>query len=310
MVYEVKFDGYRVMVRKADGDVQLLTRNGHDWSDRMPTLRDALRAIPADVWLDGEAVVLDRNGRPDFNALQNAFDRRSTARITLYVFDLLWVGDTDIRERPLLERRELLRELLQTVNTPLVRFSESFTHDPHSLLASARDLGLEGIVGKRIDAPYRSGRSNDWIKLKCFRRQEFVVGGITREPGAKAGVISLLLGLYEGGVLHYAGSVRPYLSARAGKAFDGRTAALAQAKTPFANPPPKPKDRDVVWLKPEVVADVSFLEHTPGGELRSTSFLAFRNDKPAESVTAEPVLDAGQASRTNTKRTSRKRQSS
>jgi bifunctional non-homologous end joining protein LigD len=298
-----------MMIRKAGDVVQLLTRNGHDWSDRMPKVRDALKALPIDVWLDGEAVVLDRSGRPDFNALQNAFDRRSTAKITLFLFDVLWVDEADIRERPLHERRDLLHQLLETLGSPLIRFSEAFMHDPRSLLASARELKLEGIVGKRIDAPYRSGRSNDWIKLKCLQRQEFVVGGITRELGTKVGVVSLLLGLYEGEDLQYVGSVRPYLMARAEKAFDGRAAVLAQATAPFSNPPPKPKDRDVVWLKPEIVAEVSFLERTVGGELRGTSFIAFRSDKPADAVTAEPVTYAQDVER-SAKPAPRRRRSS
>ncbi|MDQ7981904.1 DNA ligase D [Paraburkholderia sp. SARCC-3016] len=294
--YEIKFDGYRVMVRKTGDVVQLLTRNGHDWSDRMPKLRDALMALPSDTWLDGEAVVLDTDGRPNFNALQNAFDRRSTANIVLFVFDLIWMGDTDLRDQPLQERRRLLRELMESVESPLVRFSEDFAQDPHSLIASACKMRLEGIIGKRADSPYRSGRSNDWIKLKCNLRQEFVVGGITRDRGSKSSVISLLLGVHEpDGSLHYEGSVRPYLTGKREKEFQARVATLAQTDSPFSNPPKREADRDIVWLMPEVVVEVTFLERTPGGELRSTSFHAFREDKPASAVTREPVVQMGKS---------------
>lgn len=164
--YEIKFDGYRLMVRVSDGDVTLFTRNGHDWTARMPRLRDALAELPvANAWLDAEAVVLDDAGKPDFNALQNAFDRRSTAHITLFVFDLLYLNGVDIRDQSLRSRRALLQELMSQTADPLLRFSEDFPQDPASLVASACKMKLEGIIGKRADAPYRSGRSTDWIKL-------------------------------------------------------------------------------------------------------------------------------------------------
>jgi len=290
--YEIKFDGYRMLVRKTDSSVQLFTRNGHDWGDRMPRLRDALTVLPT-VWLDAEAVVLGANGQPDFNALQNAFDRRSTSRIILFAFDLLWLDDTDMREQPLRERRRVLAKLLQDVENPLIRSSESFDQDPRSLVASARELKLEGIIGKKANAPYRSGRSADWIKLKCNQRQEFVVVGITREAGAKAGMMSLLLGLYEDGALRYVGSARPYLGGKAATDFEKRAAALIRAKPPVSNPPSREPDRYIVWLQPVLVAEVSYLERTPGGELRGTSFVAFREDKPAESITAELVAQVG-----------------
>lgn len=211
--YEIKFDGYRMLCRIEHGAVQLLTRNGHDWTDRMPRLRDALAALPVDsAWLDGEAVVLNAAGMPDFNALQNAFDRRSTAEITLFLFDLMYVNGTDIRESPLRARREILAQLMGEVHTDLLRFSEDFAQDPASLVASACKMKLEGIIGKRADAPYRSGRSTDWVKLKCLLRQEFVIGGITRVKGAKSGIRSLMLGVFErDGSLRFAGTAKPIL---------------------------------------------------------------------------------------------------
>jgi bifunctional non-homologous end joining protein LigD len=142
-----------MLARIEHGAVRLFTRNGHDWTSRMPRLCAALEALPVDsAWIDGEAVVLDATGKPDFNALQNAFDRRSTSNILLFVFDLLWLNGTDIRERPLRERRALLRELMNEVEGPLLRFSDDFAEDPGSLVASACKMQLEGIVGKRADA--------------------------------------------------------------------------------------------------------------------------------------------------------------
>jgi bifunctional non-homologous end joining protein LigD len=165
--YEIKFDGYRMLVRIENGDVRLISRNGLDWTAKMPHLRDALATLSVDnAWLDGEAVVLDESGRPDFNALQNAFDRRSRTTITLFLFDLLWLDGIDRRQEPLFTRRRLLRELLEVVHSPLIRFSESFEEDPARLLAAAREMKLEGIVGKRCDSAYRSGRNRDWIKAE------------------------------------------------------------------------------------------------------------------------------------------------
>jgi hypothetical protein len=175
-----------MLARVANGTARLFTRNGHDWSQRMPKVCAALEALPIDeVWLDGEAVVLDSAGIPDFNALQNSFDSRSTSKIVLFFFDLMYVNGTDVREQPLKARRALLSELMDEVNTDLLRYSEDFAQDPGSLVASACKMKLEGIIGKRADAPYRSGRSTDWIKLKCLLRQEFVLGGFTRVRGAK-----------------------------------------------------------------------------------------------------------------------------
>lgn len=289
--YEIKFDGYRLMVRIKDGDVALFTRNGHDWTARMPRLRDALAELPVrNAWLDGEAVVLDAAGKPDFNALQNAFDRRSTADITLFLFDLLYLNDSDIREQPLRSRRAALGELISQTANPLLRFSEDFPQDPASLVASACKMKLEGIIGKRADAPYRSGRSADWIKLKCNRKQEFVVGGFSRPRGASAAVDQLLLGVFEkDGSLRYAGTVQPHLKVRQATAFRKRIEALALAQSPFYNSPKPDRGREFIWLKPEMVAEVAFLEWTPGGELRHATFHAFREDKPAATVTEDPI---------------------
>ncbi|MDR5763114.1 DNA ligase D [Caballeronia sp. LZ035] len=291
--YEIKFDGYRMLARIERGDVKLITRNGHDWTARMPRLRDALAILPVDrAWIDAEAVVLDASSKPDFNALQNAFDRRSTADIVLYVFDLLWLNGNDIREQPLRSRRALLHKLMQSVESPLLRYSDDFAEDPASLVASACKMKLEGIIGKRADGPYRSGRSNEWIKLKCNLRQEFVIGGFSRVKGAKSGVRSLLLGVYEqDGTLRYAGHVAPHLTPARSAAFSKRAQALLQTEPAFYNAPQPERDREFHWLAPDIVAEASFLEWKPNGEIRHPVFHALREDKPAQAVTEEKVID-------------------
>lgn len=291
--YEIKFDGYRMLARIDDGNAQLFTRNGHDWSDRMPKLCAALKTLPVDnAWLDGEAVVLDAAGMPNFNALQNAFDRRSTTEIVLFFFDLLYLNGTDLRKHPLKARRALLAELLGEVHTDALRYSEDFAQDPDSLVASACKMKLEGIIGKRADAPYRSGRSTDWIKLKCLLRQEFVVAGFTRLRGAKTGIRALMLGVYEpDGSFRFAGTAQQNLRPAQIAALEKKAKALVRKTSACYNPPAPEKDRDHVWLEPRLVAELSFLEWTPKGEVRHPVFHGMREDKPAAAVTEEPVVD-------------------
>jgi bifunctional non-homologous end joining protein LigD len=183
--YEIKFDGYRMLARIDAGDVRIFTRNGHDWTARLPHLRSVLERLPVNrAWIDAEAVWFDTEGRPNFNGLQNAFDRRRTAGISLVVFDLMWLNNNDLRPWTWRERRATLTKLVAEILGDEVRFSEAIDADPDAMLASACALGQEGIMGKRVDAPYRSGRSDRWIKLKCSKRQEFVIGRFSRRKGA------------------------------------------------------------------------------------------------------------------------------
>ncbi|MDN8114911.1 non-homologous end-joining DNA ligase [Burkholderia vietnamiensis] len=287
--YEIKYDGYRMLARIDAGDVRLFTRNGHDWTDRLPHLRAALERLPVNrAWLDAEAVWFNAQGRPSFNGLQNAFDRRRTAGISLVVFDLMWLDDADLRPLPWRDRRTALSAIVGDILGPAVRFSEAIDAAPDAMLASACELGLEGIIGKQIDAPYRSGRSDRWIKLKCTQRQEFVIGGFSRRKGATAGVRAVLLGVYdEHGQLRYAGDVAPRFTPRQAREFEARLATLVRKRPPFARAPEPEPDREFHWLKPELLAEVAFLEWTPGGQLRHPSFRGLRADKPAQTVTRE-----------------------
>jgi bifunctional non-homologous end joining protein LigD len=291
--YEIKFDGYRMLTRIERGNIRFITRNGHDWTDRLPRLMAAIGALEADeAWLDGEVVVFNEAGRPDFNLLQNAFDRRSTADIVLFAFDLLWLNGEDLRSLPLRERRDRLRALLEPAEGPLLRFSDDFAEDPHSLLASASKMRLEGLMGKRTDAPYRSGRTKDWIKLKTGLRQEFVIAGFTRPEGAHSGVDSLMLGVYElDGSLRYAGNVLPYFAARTSASFQRKASALAQEAPPFRKTPKLERGKSYHWLKPALVCEVSFVEWTKGGQVRHPSFHGLRDDRPATAVTVENTVD-------------------
>jgi len=292
-LWDLKFDGYRMMTRIEGSDIRLLTKGGHDWSGRLPQLRQAVSRLEVqNAWLDGEIVVLNAAGLPDFSALQTAFDRRSTATIVMFVFDLMWLNGVDLRPLPLRERREMLARIIQPAQGPILRLSELFDQDPQSLLASARQLKLEGLMGKRADAPYRSGRGTDWVKLKCNLRQEFVIGGFSRRRGATSGVQSLLLGVHDlDGSLRFAGRVQPQLSPAKAASFYEAALSLARPGHPFKRPPELERGRDYYWVEPELVCEVAFLEWTRGGTIRHPSFIGMRTDKPAREITEEAVAD-------------------
>jgi bifunctional non-homologous end joining protein LigD len=192
--YEIKLDGYRILARINGKDVRMFTRKGKDWTADMRHLADELARLPTkSAWLDGEIVVLGANGLPEFNALQNAFDRKGTEQLVYFVFDLLYLNGRDVQARELRERRALLEELFSDFEQDRVRLSQTFDADGGSVLQSACKMGLEGIIAKRLNAPYRSGaRTDTWQKVKCQLRQEFVVGGFTKRTGSGREVGSLI----------------------------------------------------------------------------------------------------------------------
>ncbi|MFJ3463493.1 DNA ligase D [Achromobacter spanius] len=292
-LYEVKFDGYRMLARVEGSRVQMFTRNGHDWSSKVPHLVTSIQQLNiTSAWIDGEIVVLADNGVPSFQALQNAFDGKRTSNIVFYAFDLPFVAGRDIRGEPLHLRRELLSQLVATGQDDHIRFSEAFCAAPSDLIASACRMGLEGIMAKRQSARYVSSRTDDWVKIKCAQRQEFVIVGYTAPKGGRVGFGALLLGVYEaGGKLRYAGSVGTGFDDRALSDIQERLAALTQKATPLAAGKPK-SSRDVEWVAPLLVCEVSFAEWTGGGHVRHATFRGLRTDKPAPVITRERALPA------------------
>ncbi|WP_057391287.1 non-homologous end-joining DNA ligase [Pseudomonas aeruginosa] len=286
-LFETKF-GYRLMAR-LDAGVTLITKNGYDWTNRMPSLAQELSGLPVrGVWLDGEIVALDVEGRPAFQPLQLAFSQRQTDDLIYFAFDLLYMDGTDLRPWPVEQRRELLQILLQQCDLEHVRFSPTLEADPASLLASACQLGLEGLVGKRRGSAYSGQRNGDWVKLKCNNRQEFVVLGYTR---AGAGIGSLLIGLHDDdGQLQYAGRVHSGFGGRQADQLHARLRHLQRDGAPVTAPPSL-KGASVVWVTPELVAEVKFLEITPSGKVRHAVFLGLREDKPAAGISLESNTD-------------------
>ena len=287
--WEIKFDGYRLLARVDGEDVRLFTRNGHDWTSRMPGLADAVRGLDlGSAWLDGEIVVSTADGKPDFNALQNALDSEDTGAIEYFVFDLPFHDGVDLRKTALHERRSLLEQLIARTPRPRVHFSQSFDAKPGDLLQSACRLQLEGVIGKRIDAPYVSRRSPTWIKLKCTHRQEFVIGGWTDPKGSRPGLGSLLLGLHEAeGQLRFVGGVGSGFDEATLLTLRRRLEPLGTAKAPFS---PAPKGVKAHWVEPRLVAEVSFGDWTPDGHLRHAVFHALREDKPADEIVREHAV--------------------
>jgi bifunctional non-homologous end joining protein LigD len=289
-IFEIKFDGYRMLARAEGGEVRLVTRNGNDWTARMPQLADALRKMELpDGWYDGEIIMPGPDGRPsDFQALQGAFDSERTGDIVYYLFDLPYCAGHDLRACPLEARREVLQRIVQRKPHANVRFSEVFGANPEELLASACRLGLEGVIGKRRGSAYVGRRSTDWIKLKCQQRQEFVIGGYTDPKGSRTGIGSLLLGVHENGTLRYAGNVGTGFNEATLRDLRQRLDAVAQTKSPFTAGSGIP--RGAHWVKPELVCEVAFGEWTRDGRVRHSVFHGLRGDKPAKVVTEERAV--------------------
>ncbi|HEX2545667.1 MAG TPA: DNA ligase D [Ramlibacter sp.] len=286
-IYEIKFDGYRMLARVGGPrDVRIVTRRGNDWTHRFAALHEELLAarLPPG-WYDGEIVLLDASGKPTFNGLQNAIEGGTNDAIVFYLFDVPYCDGHDLRRVPVEQRRALLQAVLK--ETQRLRFSQEIGGEPSAILNSACQLGLEGVIGKRRGSIYVQRRSDDWIKLKCTQRQEFVIGGFTWPDDARpSGIGALLVGHYDDeGVLQYAGKVGTGFTGEVSSALRMRLDAMAIAKRPFAGT--TGHDRHATWVRPELLCEVTYNEWPEGGSLRHASFKGLREDKMAEGVTRE-----------------------
>ncbi len=298
-VFEVKLDGYRMRVAREGGAARLITRNGNDYTTAFPELARAVQALPYDgLVMDGELVILDEQGRPNFQRLQNrarvsrAPDLRHAAvehPATVYVFDLVALEGFDLRSLPLVKRKAMLQQLLPEAG-PL-RYSEHFEKDGEILYDQAVGLGLEGIVAKKADAPYKSGRSDLWLKIRADKTGDFVVAGYTAPKGSRGGFGALHLAAYQDGTLVYAGRAGSGFNAKQLKEISAELERLAVAQPPFAGP--VPAEADSHWVAPELVAEVRYKEITGDGLLRQPVFLRFRDDKKPEECRLEPRAERG-----------------
>jgi bifunctional non-homologous end joining protein LigD len=289
-VHEIKFDGYRIQARLEGGKAKLLTRKALDWADRFRPVADAVAELPVDqALLDGEIVSESDKGVSSFSDLQQDLSEGRTDRLVYLVFDLLHLDGHDLTKEPLVERKKVLQVLVQDLpRDGIVRFSEHFEEPGSVLLRHACQMSLEGIISKRANAPYRSGRGGDWMKIKCTNSQEFVVGGFALSTVDSKAIGALILGYYEDGQLRYAGRAGTGYSHKMARDLWQRLQPSRVAKPPFAEvPKEETAARNAKWVEPRLVVEADFRGWTHGDRIRQASFQGIREDKSPKEVVRE-----------------------
>ena len=289
-LHELKFDGYRLLCHLNRGRIRLWTRNQKDWTDKFPNVSKALQTLRVQsAILDAEVVAMDASGRSSFQMLQQAIHKTAGKGLVLEVFDLIYIEGFSLTRTPLIERKRVLEELIASAgNNRILRYSDHVEGNGAKFLKQACDFGIEGIVSKLADSLYKSTRSHNWQKVKCLRRQEFVIAGYTLSDKGLP-FSSLVLGVYEKGKLIYAG--------RAGTGFSNKQRVelkkmldrIARPTKPFAEIPKDPDLRKAVWAEPKLIGEVAFTEWTNEGVIRHPSFQGLREDKtPSEVIRENP----------------------
>lgn len=281
-LHEMKFDGYRIQALIDNGEVRLMTRNKKDWTDRYPSVAEALEKLDVkSAAIDGELVAMDKNGRSDFSLLQNA-ESEKDINLGYYAFDLLYLDGKSIKGKPLEKRKELLKPIIEDANAP-VFFTDHTKGDGGGALKKACDKKFEGVISKKANASYHSGRGTSWIKSKCTGNDEFIIAGYRKSDKRGRPFSSLLLGEYSDGDLIYRGRVGTGFDDETFKALSAKMQSLVRKTSPYKSTPDEAR-QGAVWLTPKLVAQIAYTEQTNDGRLRHPSYLGLREDKPAEEV--------------------------
>ena len=291
-IAEVKFDGYRMLCRIEKGEARLFSRTRKEWTGNFQSIADQAARLPVETaWLDGEVVKMDEHGRSSFQNLQNALSDADDSQLFYYLFDIPYLNGYDLRDVPLLDRKGVLSTLLPEASGAL-RLSFHQAGDGGEFFGKACELGLEGVIAKVASSRYVAGRGREWVKVKCGRRQEMVIGGYTDPEGSRQGFGALHLGVYEQGKLRYSGKVGTGFNDELLGSLKKRLYALKQEKPPFFNPPRGAEARRSHWIKPVLVAEIAFTEWTADGTLRHATFQGLRADKDAKDVARERAADS------------------
>ena len=287
-LHELKFDGYRLLCFLNRGKVHLWTRNQKDWTDKFPTIVKALQSLKVQsAILDAEVVAMDSSGRSSFQMLQQAIHKTGGRGLVLEVFDLIYIEGFSLTRTPLIERKRVLEQLIGTLRSDgVLRYSDHVEGNGPKFLKQACDFGIEGIVSKLADSLYESTRSHNWQKIKCLRRQEFVIAGYTLSDKGLP-FSSLVLGVYEKGKLIYAGRVGTGFSNKLRADLKKTLDRIARSGRPFVEIPVDPDLRRAVWVEPKLVGEVEFSEWTNDNVIRHPSFQGMREDKKATEVIRE-----------------------
>lgn len=295
-IHEIKFDGYRTLAKIKKGKVELITRNGLDWTEKYVPLDKEFKKLKLEnAIFDGEIIVPDEKGHSHFSSLQIAIKNRKMDRALFYLFDLLYLNGNDLRSKPLEIRKQLLKKILQTAKSKKLIFSEHRRSQGEELFEKACQEGQEGIICKDRTAPYRSGRGGEWQKVKCSKNQEFVIGGYTDPQGNRMGLGALLVGTFENKKFRYVGRVGTGFSDELLSDLIKKLQFLSQNKSPFIIASPKGTDK-IHWVKPRLVAEIEFNSWTNDGILRHASFQGLREDKKSQEVHIEKPIHNEKAS--------------